>query len=457
MRCSGGWRSIFPSLVLGILFLANGCDLPAQIEWSPDGATAAYRKGDQLAIFDAKGHIFSSVSNQKNGGGMAWTPDSKSLYVAADANDEAGFVTMGSTAPLAQSMLAAPLAINRAWCAGSACADSACADSAPTTAQSTTHPATHPATQPATGPATQPSQDSVILEYTSNHSWQSLARLPGQRVIYLRVSADGRWLLIASFAANETKATAAHLIVISLPTKQGYAISDRAIGACFLGHDMLAYAEKSADGDAGRIDEIKLDVSAVTAKRRELLNIVPTRFGWMQSCDGDILFTAKPLATPQPVEQSAKQCSLFRYTRANRGMMSIAENVGPLFAVSPDGKKVLFEKLSDVDSATQTSATQPTSAPALRRELSVMNANGSNPQILCTLTDSEDAPLAMWPAWHGSDRISFVGPNPKPIQQNGKAMKQYSVVDFALSDQGGLTDPHSLSDAWDQNLLPTAP
>ena len=434
------WLRLLMSLP--ILAFATGCDLPAQIEWSPDGSSSAYCNGDQVMLLDEKGKFVAPFGNST--GGLAWSADSKHLYAAVYV-DRPDTTQPATTQPAAQ----------------------------PNTTQSTSEATTQPATtKPATTQAASTQPDTTALIYDLHDGTHTtIATIPGEHIVYLRLSPDGRWLAVASMIDGNQKRTHANLGALSLATGKLTPISTQAIGTCFVGKDTLAFAEITDDSDHAMISEVKLSESAAPFKRRDLIQILSAGFGWMQNCDGDILFTQEPIALPQPIEHATPHTNLYRFNRSNHGLTSVMEDVGTMFAVSPDEKKILFEKdtwpekeaeseatteqspatpVSSMDGnkASSKPTSAPTTEPAPRRELSVMNANGSNPHVL-RVAES----LPMWPAWHGNDEITFIDPAPLPAQGDDKRIR-FNIVDYQLNDGGKLDPIRTLSEGWPAKMLP---
>ena len=68
------WRCVG----LMLIALTAGCRLPAQIVWSPDGSSAAYRIEDKAYLIDSTGKVTAPLGTVV--GGLAWSNDSKTLY-----------------------------------------------------------------------------------------------------------------------------------------------------------------------------------------------------------------------------------------------------------------------------------------------------------------------------------------------------------------------------------------
>src|SRR5512146_1783968 len=78
-------RNTLRFLPMLFLLVLAGCEVPAQIYWSPDGTRAAYvpTAGSEsaAALIDEQGKVLAALG--KSVGGFAWSADSKQLYYAA--------------------------------------------------------------------------------------------------------------------------------------------------------------------------------------------------------------------------------------------------------------------------------------------------------------------------------------------------------------------------------------
>jgi hypothetical protein len=64
----------------------------------------------------------------------------------------------------------------------------------------------------------------------------------------------------------------------------------------------------------------------------------------------------------------------------------------------------------------------------------------------------------MWPAWHGNDQITFVGPEDQATfgkEENGKVQLLFDVVQYRLSAGDQSLEPvGTLSESWDDEMKP---
>src|SRR5690606_28307203 len=113
---------------------------------------------------------------------------------------------------------------------------------------------------------------------------------------------------------------------------------------------------------------------------------------------------------------------LFYFTRANKGLTTLAETVGPFFAISPDGSRILFEQV--IAGANDTPSTHA---------LAVMNRNGSSPQQLFSLDALEAFP--MLPNWRSADEITFISApaGDDPLLANREDRLLLNVIHYHLT------------------------
>ncbi len=149
-----------------------------------------------------------------------------------------------------------------------------------------------------------------------------------------------------------------------------------------------------------------------------------------------ILFTAPPLTFPD-VEQSAPS-SLHRFDRQSTTLHLLAEDELGAFAVSPDGKRILFGRtVRDGD-----------------REFSrlmLMNADGTNPR---TLHDFEQE-MILIPAWRTADELVLQGKVDPAALRDEKRDRPLpcDVILYRITD-AGLEPLRTLSRTWDERMKP---
>ncbi len=390
-----GW-----GLILACLALVTGCHPPAQILWSPDGSAAVYRGDSDTILMDSSGKIFSRLG--KSDGGMAWSKNSKTLYYV-------NAVTDGEVAT----------------------ADPAWLISIAAEANSATKPA-------------DPETDShrAELKSVTNGKTTLLARFAGG-VLHIALSPDENWLaLCGEMGAADTGLS---IYVYHLPTKHLYQLSNNAGTAmCFTGPNKLVIEEQdlrssSPSAVPGRLVEVTLDAKAPPAAEN-LLSIIPSETAWTAAVGENLLFTTMPHQYPGKYTKNDNRSDfkLFQWTRANGSVVSIADDVGPLFAVSPDGQRVLIERVTPNDDKDKEKHT-----------LEVIRSNGSDGHALRDLGPYND--FAIWPAWRGNDEITFTNPvaDGKRVPADGKVHVQYEVVQYKLTDKFELSPIATLSDSWD--------
>ncbi len=397
-------------LTLALLLICAGCRVPAQIVWSPDGATAAYRIEDRAYLIDAGGKIVTSLGTVL--GGFAWSADSKTLYFA-------------SSSELADPVVAP----DTAW-------------SSPERPIQPPEPAA-----PTTAPTSRPTKF-VEVQALAGGKATSLVKFAAGDAMHMALSPDQKWLAIVC----DTDAAATFSVyILHLPDKHLYLLSGFAgFGMCFTGPNRLAYIEPDriadkADNLTGKVVEVTLNAGAAKLDRTALFDVLPGETPYLAALGENLLVTSVSRSFPgKPIADDDKRiCKLYLWTRANCGIVSIADEVGPLFAVSPDGQRVLIEKISP----------KTDQSPA-KRELQVVRTNGSDGHMLRDLS-KHDA-FALWPAWRGNSEITFTAPeeDAEAVTVDGQNRLQYEVIHYRLNGTYDLEPITKLSEPWKTGMRP---
>lgn len=392
-------RKMFYSFLLCLVFLA-GCERCGQIVWTADGKRAAWYSGEpdnMAAVIDEHGKILTDLGSSL--GGFAWSADGQSLYYTSREPSE--------VIPIEQSMLEAK-------------------------------PAT---TRPASAPSQQDDDSSgtSIGRYTNTEN-QLLFFLPKLKVLNLLLSPDENWLAVLAFRdRSEQAAEHFELYAYSLQTRRLYCIAGRCeMAVCFNLANRLVYVQPAdnKDNPIGQLVEINLQTDpAEPPQRTHLLDLLASDTFWVQPLGEDLLLTTRKAAFPAAAQPDS--VTLFLFTPKNGALVPLADRVGPIFMPSPDGKRIMFEQI-----------TKEGPDAVQQRHLAVMNANGSDPHILCRLPQH----LPMYPNWHGSDRITFVAPaQVNAPTSNGRTLTD--VIEYRLVD-GRMEPLATLSTDWPDGLKP---
>jgi hypothetical protein len=137
---------------------------------------------------------------------------------------------------------------------------------------------------------------------------------------------------------------------------------------------------------------------------------------------------------------------LYHWSRADRSVTAIADDVGPLFMTSPDGKRILFEKI-----------TSQTTAVPRKRELAIINANGSDAHVLRDLSVfGNHYDLPMFPMWRNNEEIAFIPAlNPNKLPASGaEGRLHFDVVLYRLTSEFTLEPVRILSEGWTESTKP---
>jgi hypothetical protein len=280
-----------------------------------------------------------------------------------------------------------------------------------------------------------------------------LASLGNRYVMFVQVSPDQKWVsLVTLWKENEHSDGKWQLFAYNIESKKLYAVSDDCGGgACFTGPNRLAYPEtdRGAHGDTlttGQIAEVKLDESAEQLERTPLVDVLPRETAFIQPTGDGFLFTTTPREFPaKTINIAERPTGLYHYTRANGGVAAMAESTHSLFLPSPDGKRILYLHIIP-----------KTEKMPERRELCVMNANGSDQHVLSDVT-MYGQQLPMWPTWHGNEQITFIAPGALdvPAAEGNEPRVAFDVVLFNISPQGALEAVKTLSQDWPIEMKPS--
>jgi Tol biopolymer transport system component len=366
-------------IIGALLMLAgiSGCGLPHMI-WSPDGKQAGYLCNKQAVVIDENGAIVAELGAST--GGFAWSSDSKTLY----------FATQDKSTPATQS-------------------------------------------------TTRPAEKFVIASWSEGKVTQ-LAQLPEEvkGVAYLLLSPDQNWLAI--MGAKEENWIS---YILELKTQKLTLLADKCShGMCFTGPNRVAIVTPDVNmpADSGTLEEVVLNSEKKSWQTTPLLRVLTSQTNCIHPAGDELIFVTEPVSYPGTINNKLDcQCNLYQWTRANREVAILAEDVGPLFMASPDGKRILYQKRS-------------AGKDSKRSELAVMNANGSNSHVLSDLNQYKKIP--MWPTWRGNEQIVFVEPMDAKKAKDANGRIPLEVILYHLDEQGKMEAVRTLSAKWPAELKP---
>ncbi|MGE5610986.1 MAG: hypothetical protein ACM359_17180 [Bacillota bacterium] len=413
-------RAFVPVLVL--LTLA-GCEIPAQTYWSPDGTHAAYvpPSGSEspAMIIDDQGAIVAKLGATT--GGFAWSNDSKRLYFAVvDPKSD--------TIP--------PFETRHNWLNVSEEQFSS-----------------------------KKNEDDKDKQETTVSLWENgkttpLFVLEAQMPWMMALSPDQNWLALVTNTSE--KDSVSRLYAFSLPTKRLYAISLQcAKTACFTGPNRLAFVEANSVNDAkpsdtGMLTEVVLNDGAEHLDRQPLAIVLLPLTPWIQPLGQDILLTSFSFTFPGPIPQTDPEenavFTLFRYVHADKTVKPLATEVGQYFLTSPDGKRILVEKILN-----------PADKDKRQSKIAVIESATGSTHILAdatvTLTDpagNRHTGFPAYPAWRSNDELSFTSPiDPiKPIEQKDSRY-YFNLALYRLTPDYQLKPLRTLSDPWPLEIKPS--
>ena len=238
----------------------------------------------------------------------------------------------------------------------------------------------------------------------------------------------------------------------------------------FTGPAQLAVVE-GIGADVGQIVEHRLDESpapspdrpAATAVGRPRVAVLPHATSAPQAAEGGMVFLTT--AATFPAGPSAPiTTALFRLGPGGRidRLADALDGFAPAFAVSPDGRRILFRQAAAEPPADKPPGTKPPGVPPTTAaatppdELAVMDADGGHRHRVMDL-DAMPGQGAMLPAWHGNGRVTFVSAQSQIVAAaDGKPAKQaYDVVDYDVPPDGPMVPVQTLSRDWPADLKPT--
>lgn len=397
------------SLVTILAFLlSTGCHLPAHMVWSPDGSKVAWRVGEQAFLLDDQGKPLAELG--KGMAAFAWSKDSQTLYHVVAAENESAIV---------------PTEIIPDWCD----------DTELDTAKG-----------PSTQPTTSESPHYSVLRSIKGGEVKTLAALPFG-AWYMVASSEGTWLAISG-PGTQSDSEVFHVYLHHVESGKTWIISKTAnMQLAFIDDNTLIYVQADKCKVTARMVAVRFDGVENVPTVLPLLNLTTELTGWIQAINHEaILFTAVDQKFPGPILDVDKDRSfkLFQYTFANSALSIVAENVGNLFTLSPDGKHILFERVTPAGE----------SMPE-RHELAVMNVNGSDAHVLRDL--SQYVQLPMWPAWRDAEHFAFVpAVTPENPAQPFGDLLTYEVMLYRISGEGEMQPQpvRKLSEIWDDAMKP---
>ena len=436
-----GTTTRFTTLAFLLLPVLIGCEIPSQIVWSPDGKRAAYlstvhEKPNSVAVLDEKGAIVAKLGPAT--GGLAWSADSKRLYFSSV-----------QTAPTG----AKPFEIREGWANA--------ADALPP--EATTRPSKE---LPKAADPQQPGEekDEAVISVWEDGAARPLFWLESTTIWHLRLSPDQKWLALMTYHERHDDNTRDQTIIyaFSLDSHRLYPLSVADMdkekyckGMCFTGPSRLAFVEpievvNGVSSEIGTIAEVELDVKAEKLERRTAAVVLRRLVAWMEPAGEDILFTGVNVSLPMVAGdvENLPPHKLMRWVRAEGKLKVALDDVGELFAPSPDGQRVLLEKIT----------------PAANKEdrtsdFAVWDMRSGTVQTVCALPleanlpDKPHAGIPAYPVWRGNDEITFVDWTKPPVQQNDRAY--FDLVLYQLTDKLELKPVRTLSETWPTEMKPS--
>lgn len=425
------------------LLLLAGCNLPAQLVWSPDGTRAVYRVGADAYLVEHTGRVIEQLGPST--GGYAWSGDGKRLYYAtalgADGDDE-NTDDRRATPPLTR--------VRHEWFAGP-----------------------KPPFELKAG-----SEVAEIRTATGSGRSRVISRLNGHAAL-ASLSPDENWLAVMMMlepksgtgsaedgdggddpnAAKgddvdgtkvDSSATIA-LYVVSLRSGRVHLLGYPAfLGMAFTAPGRLAYVERGPglwnDPLSGsRLVEVAMGARRRTLKREQPYGDVGAPLWLRPLPGGDLLILSVPAAEVQAAsaqggDGSLPPATLYRFERATSRLRTLADDLSPVLSVSPDGQRLLAARMNP----------PATSDGDETHELVLMNADGSHVRRVRRL----DHPwLTLWPSWRDAEH--FLLPSEESVGHSGASgITRYAIEEYRVGPDAGIERVRTLSAGWDEQMLP---
>ncbi len=394
-------------ILLPLLGGVAGCEPAAQVAWAPDGSRAAYfvpTTGNPLPgvsyLLDSGGKVTGELG--QTFGSFAWTTDSETVYFGGYDNKAGG----DGGGPI------------KNWST----------DSDETAAHVTTD-----------------QYPPMALCRWHDGKAERLVSVGNRFVLFVDLSPDASWVSIVTFAKDPDEHP--ELFAYNTTSKKLYELSIHCTtAACFTGPNKLAYVEadreKQGISPTGKIVEVTLDESAEHLDRVPLVDVLWDKTSYLQRTEDGLLFTSMPRTFPvKSRSENDRPPGLYHFTKADGGVVAMEEFAFPLFQPSPDGKRILYLKVTPAAKETPE-----------KRELAVMNSNGSDSHVLCDITGFGPQP-PIWPGWHGNDEMTFASPTPQDFPgQDGRIT--FDVVNYSIDARGEIRPVKVLSKDWPLEMKP---
>jgi hypothetical protein len=283
-----------------------------------------------------------------------------------------------------------------------------------------------------------------VIRWNGDGSYQSLFSLD-YSVLHLCASPDDTWLAaIAIKPKDETGDSALSLWVYHQPSRLLFLLDeDCGLPIAFTADNRLVYLRGTDirfgdDPRVGELVEIELNTTWERPPLEHLLHVAADTT-WMQSIGQDLILTTHQRNLPSVSMTSPRSdiYQLYYFTRAERSLAMIADSVGKWFSISPDNQRILFEQI------------EPTpNGKVGRRQIAVMQTNGTNRQVLRDLPDDN------LPNWHGNDEITFLSDTPTgPAKEPDHS--SYDLINYRI-DGDQLTPVKNLTQHWENALKPAS-
>jgi Tol biopolymer transport system component len=399
--------------IAALFFLAatGGCTPTAHLSWSPDGAQAAFFVPTAGKLLPGVSYLLdtSGKTTARLGptfGSFAWAADSKTVYFG-------GY----DSSPAADDVA------DRDWLVDP-------------------QQAPPPVAESADG-----EYPPMVLCAWHDGAVQRLVSLGNRYVVFLQLSPDQKWLAVTAAARDKADQWRFELFICNVASKKLHIVSENCgMGACFTGPSRLAYAQADDLRTTGSIVEVELNESTEHLERVPVVDVLWDRTECLQPLGDGLLFTTSGRLFPAVSSKAAtgQPANLYYYSRSDSKVKLIAESTGDLFAASPDGKRILYIKITPgVDESPE------------KRALAIINSDGSNEHLLLYISRYGAQP-PMWPAWRGNDRITFVSPSGQdlPGKPDDDPRLAFDVVDYRITADNSLEPATKLSADWSAEMKP---
>lgn len=394
-----------------LLIMSTGCHDRVVI-WSPDGTRAAHISEAGVILIDESGKVLQTF--KEPGAGVAWSQDSKTLFFTT-------YRAAGAAAPAEERFEQ-----RNTWLGDKAAA----------------------------APKADAAKDASAVSQLEGDKVTPLFSIADGKVARLELSPNGQWLGAITIGSKD--GGDAGLYVFHRATRRLFPVSSRpGFAFTFTGPSRLAFVQVTEQGRVGDLVEVELDPEAASLKPEVLVPRVrgegeaaktSDRLVWsmVHVGNGDLLISRATQHLPGVDDESANWCDLVRWSRADGKQTVIAKVIGAYFSVSPDGKRLLLDRLTVAENR-----------KSARREIVIGGVDGKDltPVMDISIFGFEAFKLPIVSTWKGNDSFVFVAP-PEKLGESPDGKVRMEAVFYRVTGEMKLERVKTISETWNEAMKP---